>query len=184
MNFTIDLITQELSRELQDYNNFIHNFYRHSYENIWLRVYLLSRLLFCVWALQKCFGFSVMLKKLVQSASTTRNKLVRDKTRTNRIKYSFAFFTKLTSMTFQKTNKPYKAFWLISRTEEFWSYYAVLRIRITLFTDLSVNISTPVIERTKDAVKAVLDNVKELGTSKFLWLLCEGILLVRSLFSL
>ena len=55
---------------------------------------------------------------------------------------------------------------------------------ITLFTDLSVNISTPVIERTKDAVKAVLDNVKELGTSKFLWLLCEGILLVRSLFSL
>ena len=34
MNFTIDLITQELSRELQDYNNFIHNFYRHSYENI------------------------------------------------------------------------------------------------------------------------------------------------------
>lgn len=44
---------------------------------------------------------------------------------------------------------------------------------LTLFTDLPVNITTPVIERTKDAVQAVLDNVKELGTSKFLRLLCK-----------
>ena len=48
----------------------------------------------------------------------------------------------------------------------------------TLVTDLPVNITTPVIERTKDAVKAVLDNVKELGTSKYRRLLYKGTLLV------
>lgn len=71
------------------------------------------------------------------------------------------------------------AIWQISKLS--WNYLLNL---FSLFTDLPVKITTPVIERAKDAAKALLDNVKELGASKFPCLLGKRAWLILVLHAL